>query len=153
MYVHVVSKSIVVSKLNNIIYLEKNCHCKYFLILFFSAAIIPEFTSGLRKCHAQQGKNAKFECEVSGTPAPDVQWFKGTRELFESKKYEIYNEGDKQILVVHDVFGEDQDEYSCKASNNGGSRTSRAELEISCKFFFFCFNIVYGKKSLKIQKR
>jgi hypothetical protein len=60
--------SIVVSKLNNIIYLEKNCHCKYFLILFFSAAIIPEFTSGLRKCHAQQGKNAKFECEVSGTP-------------------------------------------------------------------------------------
>jgi hypothetical protein len=87
------------NKLNNIIYLEKNCHCKYFLILFFSAAIIPEFTSGLRKCHAQQGKNAKFECEVSGTPAPDVQWFKGTRELFESKKYEIYNEGDKQILV------------------------------------------------------
>jgi hypothetical protein len=52
-----------------------------------------------------------------------------------------------------DVFGEDQDEYSCKASNNGGSRTSRAELEISCKFFFFGFNIVYGKKSLKIQKR
>ncbi|XP_071120619.1 twitchin-like isoform X18 [Mytilus edulis] len=95
------------------------------------AAVIPEFSSGLRKCHAQQGKSAKFECEVSGKPSPDIQWFKGTREIYSSPKFEIYNEGDKQVLIVHDVFGEDQDEYSCRASNHGGSRTSRANLEIS----------------------
>lgn len=119
----------------------------YHTILYVSltAATIPEFVSGLKKCHAQQGKSAKFECEVSGSPTPDIQWFKGTRELYDGGKYEIYNEGDKQILVVHDVFGEDQDEYSCKASNPGGNRVSRANLEISCKIF----KILNLRKSIK----
>ncbi|XP_041366543.1 twitchin-like isoform X3 [Gigantopelta aegis] len=94
------------------------------------AAVIPEFTSQLRKAQAVEGKSARFECICSGQPAPDIQWFKGSREIFDSDKFEISSEGDKQILVVRNVYGEDADEYSCRASNRGGSRTSRAELEI-----------------------
>ncbi|XP_071104533.1 twitchin-like isoform X3 [Haliotis cracherodii] len=94
------------------------------------AAVIPEFTSGLRKVQAVQGKSARFECEVSGTPKPDIQWFKGVREVYDSDKFEVFTEGDKQVLVVHDVFGEDADEYTVRATNRGGSRASRAELEI-----------------------
>nr|KAG5709145.1 hypothetical protein BaRGS_028601 [Batillaria attramentaria] len=95
------------------------------------AAVVPEFTSGLRKVAAVEGKSARFECEVTGQPKPDIQWYKGSREIHDSDKYEIITEGDKQILVVRNVYGEDADEYSVRAINKGGSRVSRGELEIS----------------------
>lgn len=60
--------------------------------------------------------------------------FKGTRQLDDSHKYEILKDGDTYTLIIHDVFGEDQDEYSVRATNRGGSKTSRGELEISCKY-------------------
>ncbi|KAL8579176.1 hypothetical protein ACOMHN_010760 [Nucella lapillus] len=96
-----------------------------------NAAVVPEFTQGLRKMAAVEGKTARFECEVSGQPKPDVQWYKGSREIYDNDKFEIFTEGDKQVLVVHDVYGEDADEYSVRASNKGGSRISRAELVIN----------------------
>ncbi|XP_055900297.1 twitchin-like isoform X6 [Biomphalaria glabrata] len=94
------------------------------------AAEVPEFTSGLRKIQAVEGRTARFECEVSGNPKPDIQWFKGVREIYDSDKFEIVTEGNKQILIVKNIYGEDADEYSVRATNRGGSRVSRAELEI-----------------------
>lgn len=58
------------------------------------------------------------------------------REIFNSDKFEITSEGDKQILIIKDIYGEDADEYSVRATNKGGSRVSRAELEIRCKQYF-----------------
>jgi serine/threonine protein kinase len=94
------------------------------------AAKVPEFTHGLKKVQAVQGRTARFEVECIGQPPPEISWFKGSRELVESGKYEMSKEGDKYILEVHDVFGEDADEYSVRATNRGGSRTSRGELVI-----------------------
>ena len=62
-----------------------------------------------------------------------VHRYKGTRELVDNNKYEMFKEGDKYVLIVHDVFGEDADEYSVKASNRAGTRSSRADLAIKCK--------------------
>ncbi|GFR58139.1 twitchin [Elysia marginata] len=94
------------------------------------AAEVPEFTSGLKKVQAVEGKSARFECTVAGNPKPDIQWYKGSREIFDNDKFEIKTEGDNHILIVKDVYGEDADEYSVRASNKGGSRVSRCQLEI-----------------------
>ncbi|XP_069132541.1 twitchin-like isoform X9 [Argopecten irradians] len=94
------------------------------------AAVLPEFVHPLRKSQCVAGKTARFEVEVTGTPKPEVSWFKGSRELYESDKYEITNDGNFYTLAIKDVFGEDQDEYSVRAVNKGGSRSSRADLEI-----------------------
>ena len=59
-----------------------------------------------------------------------VARFKGSREIFDSDKYSISSEGDRYILTVKNAFGEDEDEYVVRASNGGGSKTSRADLEI-----------------------
>jgi len=56
--------------------------------------------------------------------------FKGLRELNDSDKYAMSKEGDTYILVVHNAFGEDADEYAVKASTPAGHKTSRAELTI-----------------------
>ncbi|KAK3703484.1 hypothetical protein RRG08_024788 [Elysia crispata] len=95
-----------------------------------NAAEVPEFISGLKKVQAVEGKSARFECTVAGNPKPDIQWYKGSREIFDNDKFEIKTEGEKHILVVKDVYGEDADEYSARASNKGGSRVSRCQLEI-----------------------
>jgi len=63
--------------------------------------------------------------------------------LDESSKYDITSSGDTYTLVVHNVFGEDHDEYSVRAANRGGSKTSRAELEISCKCIYLALFFIY----------
>ncbi|CAF0846330.1 unnamed protein product [Brachionus calyciflorus] len=94
------------------------------------AAQIPEFSAKLRDTEAVEGKVAYFECQITGQPAPSVSFFRGSRELFESTKYKISQDGDKYILAIHNVTLDDEDEYSVKAKNKGGSRMSRANLTV-----------------------
>ena len=39
-------------------------------------------------------------------------------------------EGNTYILIIHDIYGEDADDYCVKAINKAGSRSSRADLKI-----------------------
>lgn len=48
-------------------------------------------------------------------------------------KYTMLKDGDSYSLVVSEVYGEDADEYACRAVNKGGSKTSRAELFIKSR--------------------
>ncbi|CAG2161698.1 unnamed protein product [Oppiella nova] len=49
--------------------------------------------------------------------------------LIEDRQYE-FRDGDTYTLTISDVYGEDADEYACRAVNKGGARTSREELVI-----------------------
>lgn len=42
----------------------------------------------------------------------------------------MYVEGDTYTLIINNVYGVDADEYVCRASNKGGSKSTRAELII-----------------------
>lgn len=55
------------------------------------------------------------------------------REIYDDHKFEIIEEGNHHILIIKDVFGEDADEYSAKVFNRGGSKVSRANLNIRGK--------------------
>lgn len=90
----------------------------------------PEFTLPLRTVMAIENKRAEFHCRITGNPKPHVTWYKGMRELFEGGKYSMLRDGESYTLVIGEVYGEDADEYCCRASNKGGTRTSRAELLI-----------------------
>ncbi|GAU87381.1 hypothetical protein RvY_00244-2 [Ramazzottius varieornatus] len=90
----------------------------------------PEFIRPLRNVMATENKSATLECEIDGFPKPEVTWYKGSRELFDSGKYMQTVRGTTYQLIVSEVFGEDADEYSCRASNKGGNKTSRCDLVI-----------------------
>jgi serine/threonine protein kinase len=94
------------------------------------AATLPEIVQALKPVTCAQGKAARFEVVVRGQPAPEITWYKGSRELMDSDKYSISKQGDSYVLVVSDVFGEDADEYCVKATTPAGSRSSRADLTI-----------------------
>lgn len=101
-----------------------------------NAATLPEFTAQLQDTEAVEGKQAVFECEINAHPAPVIRFYKGSKELYDSNKYRITQEGNKHILTIYNVQLEDQDdEYSVKAKNKGGSRMSRANLTVKCNLF------------------
>ena len=50
---------------------------------------------------------------------PDIQWFKGVREIFpvvegtekRHRKHGLQQTGNNYTLLIHDCYGEDGDEY------------------------------------------
>lgn len=93
-------------------------------------ATIPEFTLKLEDQEVNENKTAYFECSINAQPAPIIRFYKGSKELFDSSKYKITNEGDKFVLAIYACNLDDVDEYSVKAVNKGGSRMSRANLNV-----------------------
>lgn len=57
-------------------------------------------------------------------------------------------EGNKHIMVIKDLYGEDADEYCCRAQNKAGSRMSRADLTLKC---MYCIIVLLIMKYLFIS--
>jgi len=95
-----------------------------------NAKHLPRFIKGLENQTVVEGKTATMTVEVSGNPQPNVSWFKGARELYSSNKHVITKAGGIHTLVLYDIYGEDADEYSARATNTGGSRSTMCMLEI-----------------------
>ena len=88
----------------------------------------------LKNIMALENKSATFQCKITGTPKPTITWYKGSREVFNSSKYYTDKEGDTYYLEVRDVYGEDADDYSCRAHNAAGHKSTRATLTIKSKW-------------------
>lgn len=97
------------------------------------AASPPEIIKPLKNANCIQHHNAEFQCTITGNPKPVITWYKGAREIVNGARYHIYNEGEVQRLIINDIYGEDADEYVCRAVNKGGVKSTRAELVIMSK--------------------
>lgn len=82
---------------------------------------------------ASEGRTITLECEVTGNPKPEIQWFKGGKEIYPNIKYSISNDGDKYVLTINNASPDDQDEYIVKARNKSGSKSSKANVTVKCK--------------------
>merc|ERR1719187_2014730 len=78
---------------------------------------------------ALQHKSATMTCKISGRGLR-ISWFKGMRELCTGAKYIMTRNDEEYSLTVNDVYGEDEDDYMCRAQNAGGIRTTKGELSI-----------------------
>ena len=82
-----------------------------------------------------------FQCEVTGVPAPSIQWFRGAELLSQDPRISL---GDptveepardlarvRRTLTISTTFSDDSDtSYSCRASNaaTGGMDSETFEL-------------------------
>lgn len=98
------------------------------------AATPPHVERPLRDAHCIQNHNAQFTCVITGQPKPVVTWYKGAREIGNGARYHVYADGDTYNLTINDVFGEDADEYVCRAVNKAGVKSTRAELVIMSEY-------------------
>ncbi|KAK6032068.1 fibronectin type III domain protein [Ostertagia ostertagi] len=88
----------------------------------------PEIISQLSDQSVEPGRSATFECKITGSPRPEYSWFKGMKELVDTSRFTILSKGDVQILMVNHANPDDADEYTCRATNKFGTKSTRAQL-------------------------
>lgn len=90
----------------------------------------PLFTRKLDVLEVIEGRNARFDCKVSGTPHPRVSWSHFDHPLAESEDIRILQEGGRHSLVISHVTNEDEGFYSVTARNAQGEAECSAELYV-----------------------
>ncbi|XP_069010905.1 striated muscle preferentially expressed protein kinase isoform X1 [Embiotoca jacksoni] len=90
----------------------------------------PLFTRKLDVLEVIEGRNARFDCKVSGTPPPKVLWSHFDHPLQESEDVRILQEGGRYSLIISHVTNEDEGFYTVTARNGHGDAESSAELYI-----------------------
>ncbi|XP_068602864.1 striated muscle preferentially expressed protein kinase [Brachionichthys hirsutus] len=90
----------------------------------------PFFTRKLDVLEVIEGRNARFDCKVSGTPSPKVIWNHFDHPLAGSEDIRILQEGGRHSLIISHVTNDDEGFYTVTARNSQGEAESSAELYI-----------------------
>ncbi|XP_054908751.1 striated muscle preferentially expressed protein kinase isoform X3 [Poeciliopsis prolifica] len=90
----------------------------------------PLFTRKLDVLEVIEGRNARFDCKVSGTPPPKVLWSHFDQPLIESEDVRMVQEGGRHSLIISHVTSDDEGFYTIRARNAHGEAENSAELYI-----------------------
>uniref|UniRef100_A0A3Q3KNT2 Striated muscle preferentially expressed protein kinase n=1 Tax=Monopterus albus TaxID=43700 RepID=A0A3Q3KNT2_MONAL len=88
----------------------------------------PLFTHKLDILEVIEGRTARFDCKVSGSPAPQVTWMHFETQVEESDNVCILQEGGRHSLVIAHVSSDTEGFYTAVAHNIFGKSECTAEL-------------------------
>lgn len=91
----------------------------------------PEIIRPAETVEVEEGKPARIECQISGQPTPNVEWFKDSEKVKETKR--IKPESDNEIFSLNfkETELDDEGDYKCVARNEFGSVSTEAELLVN----------------------
>ncbi|XP_076271608.1 peroxidasin isoform X2 [Rhynchophorus ferrugineus] len=92
--------------------------------------VAPIFTIHPENVDAVVGSSIKLECTASGTPTPEITWFKDDLEVLPSDERVVYN-ADRTSLQITYAKEEDSGLYVCEARNPIGTREVSAKVTVS----------------------
>ncbi|XP_075465078.1 uncharacterized protein LOC142499508 [Ascaphus truei] len=90
----------------------------------------PKFKKHILDFTASLGTSAYFQCEVLGSPVPNISWYKDG-ELIQGGKYVIQKETGVHKLIIRDIVSTDVGQYKCVATNKEGIAETNALLKLS----------------------
>lgn len=90
----------------------------------------PEFVETLSNFAVIAGEEAHLECQLGGSPASKVEWFKNNKPLMESNGVKFRLKDDVCALHIASVTSDDGGVYQCVATNDSGAATTTAELSV-----------------------
>ena len=61
----------------------------------------PVFGKPLSNIHCKDGDAVTLECEVTGSPRPQISWYKGTTEILDSQVKHFFVKMDNVIFVYN----------------------------------------------------
>ena len=101
-------------------------------LLVNEAACKPEFSEPLKDIQVAAGDEGRFDVRVSGSPNPSVEWFKGTKKIEDKGKFMLIDDEEEDLfsLVIDEVAPDDAGTYTCKATNEAGEASCKAELQL-----------------------
>ncbi|XP_055369100.1 striated muscle preferentially expressed protein kinase isoform X2 [Betta splendens] len=88
----------------------------------------PLFTRKLDILEVTEGRAARFDCKVSGSPAPRVTWMHFEARVEESDNIRLLQEGGRHSLIIAHVSSETEGFYTAVAQNIYGKSECTAEL-------------------------
>nr|XP_047928270.1 striated muscle preferentially expressed protein kinase isoform X4 [Anser cygnoides] len=93
-------------------------------------SVQPLFTRKLEDVDVVEGRTARFDCMVSGTPPPAVSWTHFGQPVQEGENVRIQRDGGLHSLVIVHVGSEDEGHYVVTARNAHGHVECSAELYV-----------------------
>lgn len=91
----------------------------------------PRFIEKLQPQRTPDGYTVQFECQVEGSPRPQITWFRQTAVIKSSTDFQMYYDEDNiATLIIREVFPEDAGTFTCVAKNAAGFASSTAELVV-----------------------
>ncbi|XP_040531477.1 striated muscle preferentially expressed protein kinase isoform X2 [Gallus gallus] len=93
-------------------------------------SVQPLFTRKLEDVDVVEGRTARFDCMVSGTPVPTVTWSHFGQIVQEGENVRIQQDGGLHSLVIVHVSSEDEGHYVVTARNAHGHVECSAELYV-----------------------
>ncbi|XP_028977573.2 obscurin [Esox lucius] len=91
----------------------------------------PEFKVYLANCTAKIGQTVKLACQVTGTPKPEVSWFKGGVVLEDGPHHVLTaDRAGTCCLILDGVTSEDSGQYVCYAVSSVGHASTLADLVV-----------------------
>ncbi|XP_073350763.1 myosin light chain kinase, smooth muscle [Pagrus major] len=91
----------------------------------------PQFTQILADQTVTRGSSARLSCHLTGYPDPEVVWLCGEEPVVESPSVQIeYEEDGRCTLVLAKVGPDDNNIYTCRATNDHGEASSSAKLTV-----------------------
>ncbi|XP_052648340.1 striated muscle preferentially expressed protein kinase isoform X1 [Harpia harpyja] len=93
-------------------------------------SVQPLFTRKLEDVDVVEGRTARFDCMISGTPPPVVTWTHFGQPVQEGENVRIQRDGGLHSLVIVHVGSEDEGQYVVTARNAHGHVECSAELYV-----------------------
>ncbi|XP_037705520.1 striated muscle preferentially expressed protein kinase isoform X4 [Choloepus didactylus] len=93
-------------------------------------SLAPLFTRLLEDVEALEGRAARFDCKISGTPPPSVTWTHFGRPVEESENVRLRQDGGLHSLHITHVGSEDEGLYAVSAANTHGQAHCSAQLYV-----------------------
>lgn len=84
----------------------------------------------LKDVTANAGEQVELYLEISGSPAPTVEWTKGTTKVTESERIQIVSTPNDATLVIMKCARGDTSEYTVSISNKHGSEKASVKVKI-----------------------
>ncbi|KAK0135678.1 Striated muscle preferentially expressed protein kinase [Merluccius polli] len=88
----------------------------------------PLFTRKLDVLEVIEGRTARFDCKVSGSPTPSVTWMHFDTAVEEGDNVRVLQEGGRHSLVIARVSADTEGFYTAVAKNYNGTAETTAEL-------------------------
>ncbi|XP_055967665.1 LOW QUALITY PROTEIN: striated muscle preferentially expressed protein kinase [Sorex fumeus] len=93
-------------------------------------SLAPLFTRQLEDVEVLEGRAARLDCKISGTPPPSVTWTHFGRPLQESENIRLQQDGGLHALHIAHVGSDDEGLYAVSATNTHGQAHCSAQLYV-----------------------
>lgn len=90
----------------------------------------PVFTQTLINATIQEGERFTFECIVTGSPIPSIEWLKDGISIQSNSDYKTVFVDGFCSLSIEETLAEDSATFTCKATNVAGSAETTATLTV-----------------------